>query len=884
MKNIFLTLLALAATAFGEGSETLKIGTATHNVQSPLTTNWTGTTQNFTGATVIGLSTGGAFTDLSDVPNSYTGQSLKTVRVNVGETGLEFATGGGGGTWGSITGTLSSQTDLQAALDAKVPTSLTLTIAGTALDLSTNRAWTLDTITGLSSTGIVKRTGANALTTITDSSSNWDTAYTDRLKWDGGATGLTAATGRTSLGATTVGSSLFTLVNPSAVTFIRLNADNTVDARSASDFRSDIGAGTGSGDALVSNPLSQFASTTSAQLAGVLSDETGSGVAVFGTAPNITSPTGIVKGDVGLGNVTNATQTLAVVVPNTAPSAGDILVGNAGGTAYAHQALSGSGATATLSSAGVLTLSAIPNTTLTNSAITIAGTSTALGGSISLDTISGVSSNGFLKRTSTNTWTNDSSTYLTGNQTVTLSGDATGSGATAITVTNANLPTGVTMAGSLLATAITAPGTPASGKGSLYVDSTSKNLAVKDDAGVVKHGVQTKASASTNFLTAINDAGSVSAAQPAFTDISGIATTAQGAVKSGGTTGQVLAKASNSDYDLVWNAAGSGTVTATGGALTSNSVVLGAGTTDTKVSTGIITDGASKLTLGLNTSTLGQVKLFGSTSGDATIQPAAVAGTATVVTLPNASSTLPIYPQQMTFTGPTAARTVTFPDANWTAARTDAANTFTGHQTVEGVTSTGATGTGNFVFGTAPTTSNEVVGTQAAGDNSTKAASTAYVDGNTTNHGGWKEVYVSGSDFTTSSTTLVTITGLTTATLSNSTMYEVEAVLYFVNAADTTGMKFGWTAGGTGSAATGALAGVGTSTAAGSCVVLGGVVDTASAVFGATSGLAGSVKVGGLVITKSTGTATLSMQILKVTSNTLTIKVGSVMRYRQAGQ
>ena len=30
--------------------------------------------------------------------------------------------GGGGGTWGSITGTLSDQTDLQAALDAKAPT------------------------------------------------------------------------------------------------------------------------------------------------------------------------------------------------------------------------------------------------------------------------------------------------------------------------------------------------------------------------------------------------------------------------------------------------------------------------------------------------------------------------------------------------------------------------------------------------------------------------------------------------------------------------------------------------------------------------------------------------------------------------------------------
>jgi len=39
------------------------------------------------------------------------------------------------------------------------------------------------------------------------------------------------------------------------------------------------------GDALVANPLSQFAATTSAQLAGVISNETGSGALVFATAP-----------------------------------------------------------------------------------------------------------------------------------------------------------------------------------------------------------------------------------------------------------------------------------------------------------------------------------------------------------------------------------------------------------------------------------------------------------------------------------------------------------------------------------------------------------------------------------------------------------------------
>src|SRR5690606_22335191 len=62
--------------------------------------------------------------------------------------------------WGSITGTLSDQTDLQSALDAKVPTSRSLT-AGNGLtgggDLSANRTFTLGTpgSTTLASTNAV---------------------------------------------------------------------------------------------------------------------------------------------------------------------------------------------------------------------------------------------------------------------------------------------------------------------------------------------------------------------------------------------------------------------------------------------------------------------------------------------------------------------------------------------------------------------------------------------------------------------------------------------------------------------------------------------------------------------------------------------------------
>jgi len=79
-------------------------------------------------------------------------------------------------------------------------------------------------------------------TQLNDSSVNWNTAYIDRLKWNGGSTGLVAATGRTSLGGTAIGQSMFTLTNPSAITFPRFNADNTITALSADDFKTAIGA------------------------------------------------------------------------------------------------------------------------------------------------------------------------------------------------------------------------------------------------------------------------------------------------------------------------------------------------------------------------------------------------------------------------------------------------------------------------------------------------------------------------------------------------------------------------------------------------------------------------------------------------------------------
>lgn len=109
--------------------------------------------------------------------------------------------------------------------------------------------------------------------------------------------------------------------------------------------------------------------------------------------------------------------------------------------------------------------------------------------------------------------------------------------------------------------------------------------------------------------------------------------------------------------------------------------LYGAGSRQVKAVPGILTDGTAKIILGVNASVLGSLQLFGNTSGSATIRPAAIAGTSTI-TLPNASSTLPIFGQQITFAGPTAARTITLPNVNFTVPQLGAANTWVGIQTM----------------------------------------------------------------------------------------------------------------------------------------------------------------------------------------------------------
>jgi hypothetical protein len=131
--------------------------------------------------------------------------------------------------------------------------------AGSVANATTTPAITLTT----SITGVLKGNGT-AISAATAGTDYYNPGGTDVAVADGGTGSSTASGARTNLGATTVGANIFTLTNPSAITFLRMNADNSVDALSASSFRTAIGAGSGGGDLLAANNLSDVANAATA--------------------------------------------------------------------------------------------------------------------------------------------------------------------------------------------------------------------------------------------------------------------------------------------------------------------------------------------------------------------------------------------------------------------------------------------------------------------------------------------------------------------------------------------------------------------------------------------------------------------------------------------
>jgi hypothetical protein len=196
------------------------------------------------------------------------------------------------------------------------------TVTSVAMTVPTGLTVTGSPITSAGTLAVSYASGYAIPTTAKQA--QWDTAYSERLEWDGGATNLVASTGRTSLGATTIGGNMFTLTNPSAVTFPRFNADNTISALDAASFRTAIGAGTGGGSVTsvaasggtgISVSGSPITTSGTLTITNTAPDQTvvlnnGTGISVTGTYPNFTiTNTSPSSG----GTVTSVTGTSPVV-------------------------------------------------------------------------------------------------------------------------------------------------------------------------------------------------------------------------------------------------------------------------------------------------------------------------------------------------------------------------------------------------------------------------------------------------------------------------------------------------------------------------------------------------------------------------------------------
>ena len=206
--------------------------------------------------------------------------------------------------------------------------------------------------------------------------------------------------------------------------------DTTVYLTSATGVTTVNGAsGAITNVAVTTTALSQFASTTSAQLAGVISDETGSGVVVFGTSPAIT--TSLTTGSSSF-DLLNTTATTV----NFAGAATTLNIGNASGTVTIAGNLTVEGTTTTINS----TVITVDDINFILGDIASPNDSTANGGGL---TLKGLTDKTWNWVSSTSAWTSSEHIDLAAGKVLKVAGTQvlsaaqyTGNSATTTTATN----------------------------------------------------------------------------------------------------------------------------------------------------------------------------------------------------------------------------------------------------------------------------------------------------------------------------------------------------------------------------------------------------------------------------------------------------------------
>ena len=275
-----------------------------------------------------------------------------TLNVGAAATTVNIGTGGDGGGTTTIGHDLVVTGDLTVNGDTTTINSTTLTVDDLNIVVASGAA------NGAAANGAgITVDGANATLTWDNANTSWDSSEDFNLA-SGKAYFINDANvlNSTTLGSAVVNSSLQTLGTIGTGVWQGSVISSTYGGTGVNNGGSTITIGgnfthTGSHTlgltttgntsvtlptsgtlAITGNPLSQFASTTSAQLRGVISDETGTGAAVFATSPSFT--TGI--------NAASATMALfdtTATSINMGGAATSVEIGAATGTTTIHNNL-----------------------------------------------------------------------------------------------------------------------------------------------------------------------------------------------------------------------------------------------------------------------------------------------------------------------------------------------------------------------------------------------------------------------------------------------------------------------------------------------------------------------------------------------------------------